>query len=1014
MTNSFFQNIFASRNINAHDGKPLWKYDLTDKEFYQLKSHLVQTRSLYNIDPRDCALYFAEWWKRCYNGGSPSKLDVFLSISSNHLFNEEEFYDAAKKGAHILGIKWIKAQNTLYFRTLLLQGGLPKNHILKNQKAYASFLLKIWQLNPSTVDDFALNPEITKLLPASSRNPVIYENCLEIIKGESELLSMLDSSHELKQVADKIRSGANPNPISRSKIKAHWMLAQKKDGYNIFLHLSISENISTDVFANTFFSSNQNAILFNEYQLFVNEDLSCKFIKKLDGNYKTIWFNNHNLNWNGDASFPEIYLKDMQGTKTEITNLIGNYPKLSVPTLWTEYSEKEWVLEKGKNSNNENAFVLFPKNYVIDEPSNSQNLHQINLCNSEMNWVMFSKEIKFKNNIGETAKFNTNKVKFDWHILNTKPEWFFKTNMPVVTNRPKIIVFNEQGERINAEIKWRKDKYQQWQDFTYTLPVGHLEIKINADEVEETDELFNVGNLELKFNSNQLMVADIEASNNDFNININQENEYAVEYLSDTKIRLKLANDTHLPKTIHGSLSVTNQRKKLHFELIPPFKGVEILDASGNVIPSNYQIQLGKLHGYGIMSNEKNLVINLYNNSRPNIIISQPLNNNYSPLIELNEPIQKLIRLTDIMNENSFITIEIAHEINGNQKKLKSYQIHNYTGKFIKEYDEHNNLYLTTNSNVNTDVYAAPAECTNEEIELFCLNNNEGRYSFTNEMKQDKFIVFTDSERHAYVRPGSVSNNSIIEVDSSLSIEAIKQKLLNENCNAGCWKALLKYFSICVNNNLPFSSFTTLKGISSSSALAAKAFVFFVYSDEKEKFVIEYSKELEDDLGFSFHWIAKDDWWKALEWIGAFDNENLHSVIIDNVNAYFKNLYPNENFNKIYKYILSGNIEKIASINTPDNIYQLRASLGARVLKELPTICPKIPVEFKNVLPVNDTNSIVKILIKSPLAVALSISGNDSSIWNSEADTIRRNIQYCQEIKAEWYSKAICYCLSKL
>ena len=115
MTNSFFQNIFASRNINAHDGKPLWKYDLTDKEFYQLKSHLVQTRSLYNIDPRDCALYFAEWWKRCYNGGSPSKLDVFLSISSNHLFNEEEFYDAAKKGAHILGIKWIKAQNTLYF-----------------------------------------------------------------------------------------------------------------------------------------------------------------------------------------------------------------------------------------------------------------------------------------------------------------------------------------------------------------------------------------------------------------------------------------------------------------------------------------------------------------------------------------------------------------------------------------------------------------------------------------------------------------------------------------------------------------------------------------------------------------------------------------------------------------------------------------------------------------------------------------------------------------------------------
>jgi hypothetical protein len=175
---------------------------------------------------------------------------------------------------------------------------------------------------------------------------------------------------------------------------------------------------------------------------------------------------------------------------------------------------------------------------------------------------------------------------------------------------------------------------------------------------------------------------------------------------------------------------------------------------------------------------------------------------------------------------------------------------------------------LTINSNVNTDVYATPAECHDEEIDLFCLSNNEGRYSFTAEMKQDKFIVFADSEKHAYVRPESVSVNSIMEVDSALSVETVKQKLLNENCNAGCWKALLKYFSICVNNNLPFSTFTILKAISSSSALAAKAFVFFVYSDEQEKFVIEYSKDLEDDLGFHFTGLQKmtgGTQWNGLE-----------------------------------------------------------------------------------------------------------------------------------------------------
>src|SRR5690348_8258140 len=73
MEKRIFDIILSNRNLSTHDGRPLWKYRLTEGEFGQLRLHLMQTQWLYEIDPRDCALYYAEWWKRNYNGGSPSK-----------------------------------------------------------------------------------------------------------------------------------------------------------------------------------------------------------------------------------------------------------------------------------------------------------------------------------------------------------------------------------------------------------------------------------------------------------------------------------------------------------------------------------------------------------------------------------------------------------------------------------------------------------------------------------------------------------------------------------------------------------------------------------------------------------------------------------------------------------------------------------------------------------------------------------------------------------------------------
>jgi len=181
---SFFNSLLQSNELSKHDGRPLWKYMLSNGDFEKLLTELRFTTYL-SIDPRDVTLYYAEWWKKNYHGGIPSKSLIFESLSGNTElgFNHKEFYKLAKKGARMLGVKWISKQNTLYFRTLLLQGGLPLSHISENQSKYQEFLSAVLDEQPDTIEDFIFKTYITDILPQSSQNDIIYENCFEIVRS---------------------------------------------------------------------------------------------------------------------------------------------------------------------------------------------------------------------------------------------------------------------------------------------------------------------------------------------------------------------------------------------------------------------------------------------------------------------------------------------------------------------------------------------------------------------------------------------------------------------------------------------------------------------------------------------------------------------------------------------------------------------------------------------------------------------------------------------------------------
>lgn len=905
---------------------------------------------------------------------------------------------------------------------MLLQGGIPITHISNNSGAYKNFLLRILELQPNTIDDFAFKPEITSLLPRSSRNDAIYESCLEIVKAiineDEQFLLILNKNQELQSIRNELRIKSQTlQTIQRkSKFKTAWVMEPEKK--QIRLYLNFPETIEQDVFVNLFFDDNSTKSLDYEYKLYISDMLFCKFKKKVNESYRTIWISQKDFIWDGSENLPETYLIDTNGDKVRCKNLVTNLPKLNMPSLWASYSDLEWILEKGTHTNHEEGFILAPISFVATTQITSNN---IELCGRHFIFFAFKNSIELNNN-GIRVQFKTDSKKIEWFIVEDKPNWIKKANYPIVSRRPKLLVYDQENNRIpSPRLQWRQKPNLAWLDWNAgNMAQGLTEVKISVNDIFEVDEFFNLGNLGLKISSNRLQSAEIELVNNQFVFSITEDTFVNITRINPNKFKADLKNNNVIPKAILASVRYREQAKVLRFEVLPPFKGVEILDNENNIVPNLTGFNINDIYGYRLMSNDTNLVANIYNNKLPNIIISNLLSQTHVPLREFEDKILQLTNLSDAMDNEAEIVLEICEERNFIQTKLREYKFRKYNNSISWIFDEASVVNIAVDTKNCPDLYAVPLDCDVEYLVLYDLVNHGEHYKFRELIYPEKFIVFSNKDSATKIQPAFVSinpDNKFTTLEDRVKrILVHKNKLLESEHRDEPWQKLLIYYKICIDNNLPFSAFDILRSLAFSSEVAAKAYVFFTYYDENQTFVEENYRDLEDDIGFSFHWISKNDWNTAMRWIGCFDdNEDLFQLVFSGIKSHFENLYPSNNFKRTSNFILQDIKPSIdGSFHFNSRVTNLRGALGARVLNELPKKCPKVPEVFKNVLSVSFENASVKILLKSPLAVALSITGKDDAIWSEEYEEIRRNIKYAQQLNPEWYSEAINYCLNKI
>lgn len=1007
---SYFQSLINRHGLNRHDGRPLWKYSLTENDFQNLRDRLRLKNPL-TLDPRDATLYYAEWWKNNYDGGKPSKQEIFNSLEGNlkFYFSAEEFYQIARKGAEVLNYRWIRKQNTLYFRTLLLQGGLPLNHITNNESSYLDFLLAVLELDPERIEDIMVEPHVIELLPVSSRNEVIYSNCFDIVKSvlneESTYDDLFNTNKAVKNIAEKlkVRKTQIQRRKRRTRPKNYWLLNHQNGIGEVNLRIGFVDIYEAEELGDVL------GVMPNTKQIhfYINDELICVFRKMLNDNYKTHWQHNQNFQWNGESRYPEAYIV-IDGERIEVKDFIQVTPNLYEPSLWSKFSEDEWRLMKGNGSPNKEAAVLFPTNWDC-----SLEALTVEIQEKPMFWSIFEGEVDISKE-DERRTYLSDVQSIDWVITTKRPWWMKRASLPVVVGKPEIHVYDEDGKKLSSKEysllfrkRYNQDKWHKLEDISF-IEIGYFDLKIIKGDIIAYDSFFNIGDLRLNFAEQDSNYAQVQVVSNGFDVFRLDETEVLNITQDGNVFELEVNTETfQIPNTVRGVVGLNGQ-KKLFFSLESPFEGTCIVDSEGVVIPETRELIYSDLYGFRILSKKNsNAEVTLFNPLAPHVEINKSIKERYQSVLDIDSEneIDKLFYLRDSLNHENKICLRIK-----DSNQSKTYHINRFSHTLNVDYQFEGKLCLE-DSNDELELYAVPVKGSTNEIVAIPLLKMEDHYTFPENIKQKEFVVISSITDGKQLMPRFVSlEEKDGYIEKAERIKIYHKELLNSEFDKEPWEQLLAYFEICNQFNIPYSTFDQIRAISISSEVATRAFLFFTKGvgdmDDYNQTIIP---SLEKDLGFCFHWANKKSWENALEEFSSDIDLNYIQYVYNIILNYFQH----NNLHEMSNYLFGGSASSKIRIDHT-RITELRQSLGRKVLSELPKANPRITNNYG--VPI-DQHRAVRLLLSAPIAVAESISEVDTEypIWGQHAalDTIRRNIQYSQSLNPEFYLDTILHVLQR-
>jgi len=1019
---------------------PLWKNKLTNSQFENLKTELRvayrENKQIFRFD-KEATLYYANWWSREYVGGnkdsfpSKEKIAADLGIKPNQ---SDEFFYWAKRGLSKLNITPIfRNGRNQYFRTLLLQGGLPLKSLKEghNRANYAAFLEGLIKYtNEFNVDNEDISfidylPCKNRLSP-SFQTPDFYEMNLMIIDDfrengdKSEYWNLInaifdkdDEKAKVEKIKNLLLEGKDKKNNPKKIFSANWSVRINEDVVSLYYTLLLPQRIKKE-------DINESLRSQYEFSVFLNSKEIAKYNRTLPDNKGDVYF----IKYRGKNEITEkcvintdVTLRlSCNGTYEELTFTI---PDFSDPKLLYG-NEMLWHFNKQEDQDNKLAILLLHDSDW--EVNKSDVVKSVKCFDSDGSWVESKEGIILRNKFtGKLLEFDNKPYLYRLEIIQ-RPE-IKSTNRKLINSKVKLrVIYNIDNEIVSKGYKiFYRTKIKDWQEFTNAnlLPLGLINFEVTyPDNKVEYVSFYNIGDISITYSNQTTNSGVISFSNwiGDVNFDNNQPGIEGVENLQNNQWKLNRDIESRFYANTIKCRIKNVQGGHADILIPPPFKGVVTTEIGGNIIRNKMTIALHSLWRYKcvVFGNEA-IEITISHNKNPQNRrnFKYKLNrSNEIPFSDFEESIKNLFILfgTDHTDFESYITIQLSSDY--------SIIVKQFNVSIIREEWKTYKLVKLDTASTTNRLFAMTVDCDySDEIDVIELIKQDNDFilpSISEEIKG--VIVFSDDNSSAdKVRPTYLGiDQNTQTIDERLS--SIRNEIVESRYIDDIWDKIVFYFRLLTGNDLPLKTIDYFRVIAESPLSMVKLTMVLldrqkdITPDERNKGLTNF----ENEFAIPWHTIDNKTWEKGFDWIrGKYDNIskfyiqhilsntlNKELIEISELYSYIANdLFANNINLDEQKYISS--YAKYVDISSED--WLVRDSNNWIVY-------PKISNQWQDLFN-RDYGAAVRTFLWGPTKAALSTMRLDADehgnelLWLPENEIQRRIIFYFWKLNPHAYAE---------
>ena len=1045
---SLFDRIIKQKTGWRIGIDPLWKLQVTDAEYEELKGFLhdniMDTYDPYCI--REAALYFGEWWKREYTGGPHKKVDVARSIGLSSY--SEDLYRLAKRGARSLRIKFIRMETTRYLDTLLLQGGLPLKALSQNDgvNRYDFYLRTIIRYVSSHFLNNWENIDFIKgfnnYISPSFQNDVMNELTLAIVRAiyyddDSYFpFNINDKQFENLVFSLKKTKSESKRLLRENPFTVNWFIERSEEQLSLLYKIECQSIISQN-----WVERNLKHIgdPFSRLSLIIEDGDSQKYIRKNNGEYAAS-FVGHEIT-GSISNFERSVISGQINTNTneifDISLPNSDIPDIQYPLIASRIDKKgtcsKWKIVTNPVAGNRNVAVC-PESWHCREI----HAERLEINGTSLLWFEFDKEIELVNG-SETLHYDSN-YSLDYQVDFGLPliDWIDQSNYFPITTNPKIRVFDFEDNHIHPKkykVYYRLKRNNDWLVYSFEdiLPIGLLEFKVVIENrVTIRKRFFNCGalNLEMRYSN---------SSSGELIINWNE----GVVTPMDEKNGLEVINSGHhrwkvsyhgdfrsYPDTLKFELNPNEiGNNKLRISVSTPFKGVVLLDPKGEKVENASTICSSALLGYRclVMGYEHIPVTIQYfkddQHCHPDAeVLTQFYRGSNNKLQMLENDIQTMFRINKKSSleykDRGMFYLQLGHDLRFQLDQFNCIANVDESMSEIKICDRNQNPI----TDFSYELFYIPLNCSPENISVNRVEKQDGEFL----LKQDdilanEIIIFSSSRKNAYlqVRPRYLNLSGVQRANSHEEIiSSLKEEMLTSSFDNIIWKTTLKYFEAAIDGNIPFETFNHMTALSKDKKLMSRFFIYLIlnFQYDEAKLMNELSR-FEIEFGEAWHWInhrvwndAINDYLSKIELDDHFKGEIRNQMIQKVINLLSFHAIEEESLKKLLESIFFNSTTlNFGYVAQPSNAeiqfekMKFNNGNGIYIPEYISDLFPNIPSQFRHLFQLN-RNDLKQWggLLLSPVFAALAFTDHKEVFEKNNYWQLQRVLYYL-DLDPEWY-----------